>query len=190
MRNVLGSRASIIGLALLTAAMTLVGSDTAVGQEKKKISWTTKPENLTVTFLHRLEIPNMPGHRISMASTRRTWPDGGGPVIEGRKPIESLSWETSDAVVGNGNAHFYTLTRYENGDQTFSEGRSVSQSVVNPDGTRKVTYVNTSVLTGGTGTLKGIKGIGRGSGTIEYDANFDKPTRVQSSNELEYWFEK
>ena len=66
MRNVLGSRASIIGLALLTAAMTLVGSDTAVGQEKKKISWTTKPENLTVTFLHRLEIPNMPGHRISM----------------------------------------------------------------------------------------------------------------------------
>ena len=190
MKRFLVDRVTIAVFALVLAAMMLVGSDTAVGQEKKKISWTTKPENLTVTFLHRLEIPDVPGHRISMVSSRRTWPDGGGPVIEGRKPIESLGWETSDAVAGNGNAHSYGVTRYENGDQTFGEGHTIYQSVVNPDGTRKTTYVYAGVLTGGTGTLKGIKGIARGSGTVEYDANFDKPTRVQSSAELEYWFEK
>jgi hypothetical protein len=189
MRRVLVGRATIAVSALVLAAMMLVGSDTAVGQEKKKISWSTKSENTKVTFLHRLEIPDVPGHRISMASSRRTWPDG-GPVIEGRKPIESLGWETSDAVAGNGNAHGYTVTRYENGDQTFGEGHTIYQSVVNPDGTRKTTYVSAGVLTGGTGTLKGIKGIGRASGTIEYDANFDKPTRIVASNELEYWFEK
>ena len=188
MRRRLGGRSIILGTALV-AAMMLVGSETAFGQDKKKISYTTKPENIKVTYLHRLEIADMPGHRFSMSETRSTWPDGGGPVIEGRKPVESIGWEQTDSVDFNGHAHSYGVTRYDNGDQTFSEGHTIFQSVVNPDRTRKSTLTRTFLITGGTGTLKGIKGIGKYSGTVEYTAD-DKPTRVTSSTELEYWFEK
>ena len=66
MRRRLGGRSIILGTALV-AAMMLVGSETAFGQDKKKISYTTKPENIKVTYHHRLEIADMAGHRFSMS---------------------------------------------------------------------------------------------------------------------------
>jgi hypothetical protein len=63
------------------------------------------------------------------------------------------------------------------------------QTVVNPDQSKKTTFAGTYVMTGGTGKLKGIKGVGRFSGLAELNPD-GKATRVESSGEGEYWFEK
>ena len=60
---------------------------------------------------------------------------------------------------------------------------------MNPDQSRKVTFVGTYVMTGGTGKLKALKGIARYSGLAEYNAE-GNPTRNEYSAEGEYWFEK
>ena len=46
-----------------------------------------------------------------------------------------------------------------------------------------------NITTGGTGKLKGVKGVGRYSGLGEFDPE-GKPTRNENSAEGEYWFEK
>jgi hypothetical protein len=49
--------------------------------------------------------------------------------------------------------------------------------------------MGTYVTTGGTGRLKGIKGLGRYAGVGELDSD-GKPIRNTYSAEGEYWFEK
>jgi len=189
MATVRGSRfVTVLAVALLGGFIVLA-SDTSFGQEKHKISWSAKPENTKTTFRHRLEIPDMLGHYIVMFEIRRTWPDGGGPVVEGRKVVESIGWGTFDGVAGNGLDRGYSVWRFENGDQSFGEFHDTTQSVVNPDRSRRATYVGTYVITGGTGKLKALKGIARYSGLAEYNAE-GNPTRNEYSAEGEYWFEK
>jgi hypothetical protein len=148
-----------------------------------------KPENSKNTFRQRFEIPDIPGHAVAIDEYRRTWPDGGAPVIEGRKVVEEMAWGMADGVAGNGFQRGYRVWRFENGDQSFADWSLAFQSVINPDRSRKVTFVGTYVETGGTGTLKGIKGVGRFSGVTEFNAEL-KPTRNEYSAEGEYWFEK
>jgi hypothetical protein len=188
MGKMLGSRAAVTGLAVLVAMM-LIGSDSGFGQEKKKISWTAKDENTKVTFRQRFEIPDVTGHGVAFFEIRRVWPDGGGPVVEGLKVVEEIAWGMGDGVFGNGFDRGYSVVRYENGDQLFSQWQDTYQSVINPDGSRKATVLGTYLNTGGTGKLKGIKGVGRFSGVVESDPQV-KPTRIEYSAEGEYWFEK
>ena len=60
---------------------------------------------------------------------------------------------------------------------------------MNPDQSKKLTFVGTYVTTGGTGKLKALKGIARYSGLAEYNAEGNS-TRNEYSAEGEYWFEK
>jgi hypothetical protein len=179
---------SVAALALV-AGLILVVSDTSFAQEKKKISWTTKAENTKFSYLHRLDIPDMPGHRLGLFEVQRTWPDGGGPAVDGRKVIEEITRGTADGVAGNGREYGYDHWRFENGDQAFNQYHLTFQSVINPDQSRKTTYVGTYLHTGGTGALKGLKGLGRFAGLTEFNAE-GKPTRNEYSAEGEYWFEK
>ena len=80
------------------------------------------------------------------------------------------------------------MWRFENGDQAFQQYEDSVQSVVNPDQSKKVTFVGTYVMTGGTGKLKGLKGVGRFSGFADFNAE-GKATRTAYSAEGEYWFE-
>ena len=73
----------------------------------------------------------------------------------------------------------------ENGDKIFSEFRGVSQTVVNPDGTKKSTAVSVARYTGGTGKYQSIRGIERSSTIFDPDRNYNE-VQFQS----EYWFEK
>ena len=187
MRNILDGQAVILlGLAI---GVGVLASGTSYGQEKHKISWSSKPENTKFTVNQRLEHPDIRGHVVALIELRRTWPDGGGPVVEGRKVVESIGWGTFDGVAGNGDNWGYSVWRFESGDLAFGQWRNTVQSVINPDRSRKATYVGTYVTTGGTGKLKGIKGVGRFSGLGEFDPE-GKPTRNEYSAEGEYWFEK
>jgi len=150
----------LIGLALI-ATFLLIATDSTFAQEKHKISWTAKAEHTKYTFQHSFEIPDISGHVLRLFELRSTWPDGGAPTIQGEKVVEAISRATSDRVAGNGLVRGYTIWRFENGDQVFQEYSNTVQTVANPDQSAKTTFVGTYVMTGGTGKLKGIKGVGQ-----------------------------
>jgi hypothetical protein len=188
MRELRDSHRTILRLGVV-AALILIWSDTAFGQEKKKLSWSTKPENTKVTVQQVLEVPNIPGHVIRINETRRVWPDGGGPMVEGRKVVEEVVHGFADVISGNGKGSGYSVWRFESGDQTFHEWQLVTQTVGTSDRGRKTTFMGTYVTTGGTGGFKGIKGLGRFSGVAEFNAE-GKIVTNELTGEGEYWFEK
>ena len=137
------------------------GRDSTFGQEKKKISWSTKPENTKISVQQALEIPDIAGHIIRITEFRRTWPDGGAPTVEGQKVVEEISRAFADIIAGNGHGSGYSVWRFENGDLMFGEFQNAIQTVMNPERSRKTSFMGTYVTTGGTGRFKGIKGLGR-----------------------------
>jgi len=172
------------------ASLIFVVSDSSFAQERKKIApWLSKGDNTKISGQQAFQIPNMDGHVMRIAEFRRTWPDGGGPVIEGQKVAEEITHGFVDLIAGNGHGFGYSTWRFDNGDLMFGEFQNAIQTVVNSDRTRKTTFVGTYVTTGGTGRLKGIKGLGRFSGTAELDAE-GKTTRNEVNGGGEYWFEK
>jgi hypothetical protein len=178
---------AILILALAGAVMLSL-SDTSPAQEKNKLAWSAKAENTKFTGHPLLEIPDVPGHTIRSFEIRRTYPDN-PPVVEGLKVVEEVARGFADQVLGNGRAWGYTYWRLENGDLMYNEWQNASQAVVNPDRSRKQSFVGTYVTTGGTGKLRGAKGFGRFSGVTEVNPE-GQVTRTEYSGEGEYWIEK
>src|SRR2546429_8846255 len=79
----------LIGLALI-GTFILVATDSSFAQEKKKIAWSTKPENTKIPVQQALDIPDMAGHIIRINEYRRTWPDGSAPTVNGQKSWRRL----------------------------------------------------------------------------------------------------
>ena len=116
MKGVRGSRfVAVLGLSVVFGFILLAGN--SFGQEKHKISWSAKAEHTKFAFRQRFEIPDMPGHAIALFELRRTWPDGGAPIVEGLKVVEEIAWGMGDGVAGNRFDRGYTVWRFENGDQ-------------------------------------------------------------------------
>jgi hypothetical protein len=180
----------LLAMLILTLAggVVLSLSDIGFSQEKKKLTWSAKAENTKFVGHPLLEIPDVPGHTIRSFEFRRTYPDN-PPVVEGLKVVEEVNRGFNDLVQGNGRAWGYTYWRFENGDFMYNEWQNAVQALVNPDGSRKQTYVGTYVTTGGTGKLRGMKGFGRYNGTTEVNRE-GQVTRNEYSAEGEYWIEK
>jgi hypothetical protein len=172
----------------LVGGLLLSVSDTSFSQEKKKLAWSAKAEHTKFIGHPILEIPDVPGHAIRSFEIRRTYPDN-PPMIEGLKVVEEVARGFSDQVLGNGRGWGYTVWRLENGDQMYSEWQNATQAVVNPDRSRRASFVGTYVTTGGTGKVRGAKGFGRYTGVTEVNAE-GQVTRNEYSAEGEYWIEK
>lgn len=114
------SVSTVLNLALVTGVL-VVATDSGLAQEKKKVSWSTKPENTKITVQQALEIPDTAGHVMRITEYRRTWPDGGGPVVEGHKVVEEIARVFSDMIAGNGHGSGYSTWRFENGDLMFGQ---------------------------------------------------------------------
>ncbi len=69
----------------------------------------------------------------------------------------------------------------ENGDKFFSRVTVVSQSTLNPDGSRKNTATSAGTITGGTGKFAGIKGIVRAVNVFDPKAGLN-----EGQTEIEY----
>jgi hypothetical protein len=123
-----------------------------------------------------------------MFEIQRTYPDN-PPTVEGLKVVEEVARGVSDYIAVNGRAWGYSFWRLENGDLMLFAWQNTTQTVVNPDGGRRTTFLGTSSVTGGTGKLRGIKGLTRYSGLAEFTAA-GMATRLEQSNEGEYWIEK
>ena len=172
----------------VTAGVVLSLSDTVFAQDRKKLTWSAKAENTKFVGHPIMEIPDVAGHTIRSFEFRRTYPEN-PPVVEGLKVVEEINRGFNDVIQGNGRAWGYTHWRFENGDSMYNEWQNTIQSVVNPDGSRKQTFVGTYVTTGGTGKLSGVKGVGRYSGIAEVNRE-GQTTRNEYSSEGEYWIAK
>lgn len=178
-----------IGLILAVAgALVLICPDVSVGQEKHKVTWSSRPENTKFTVNHALEIPDAPRHIVRMLEIRRTFPEN-PPVVNGLKLVEDVAWGVYDTIAGNGRGSGYFSWRLENGDQVLGEWQDTLQTVFNPGGSRKSTFAGVARWTGGTGTVRGIKGIARYSGFSEVSAA-GVITRNGVSAEADYSIEK
>jgi len=184
----IGTRPARLLALLLVGGVILFAPLASGAQEKFKSSWSARPENTKVTFQHVLEIPDVPGHTIRLYEYHRTWPDN-PPIMAGLKVVEEVTRGFADAIVGSGLSRGYAFWRFENSDMMFVEFQAINQTVVNTDKGRKISFMGTSVVPGGTGKFQNVKGTARFSGSTEFDAD-GKVLKTGYSAELEYWFPK
>jgi hypothetical protein len=168
----------------VSAALTVLGSAEAPGQEKCKMSWEIPAANGKYTGQHAFDVGDVPGHQVRIFEVRRIFPDD-QPNCEGLKQVEQWLRGYSDYVDLNGPAWGYSVTLLGNGDKIFAEFSGAIQTVVNPDGSKKTVATTVHRWTGGTGQYQGVRGIQRESTVFDPEKNFNE-TRA----EVEYWFEK
>lgn len=172
-------RSLMLGV-LLAGSGTLLAS-AALAQEKCTETFAAADAESAYTEQHVMDVGDVAGHQIRIFELHRTYADA-EPNCEGLKRTEQLVHGYSDYVDRNGRAWGYTVTTYDNGDQMFSEFTGTSHTVVNADGSKTSTYVGTSVITGGTGTYKGVRGTGRDKVLFDPEKNIN-----ESDSELTYW---
>ena len=175
---------SVMLVVTVSVALTLFGLSEAWAQQKHKISFKTLAENTKVTQQHVIDVGDVPGHQVRIFEGRATFPKD-PPMFEGVRAVERWVRGFSDYIDINGRAGTYLLFVLENGDKIFSRGDGVSQTTVNPDGSKKSTGTLVYTITGGTGKFLGIRG------TIRETTIFDpKVGLVDVQSEGEYWIEK
>ena len=77
------------------------------------------------------------------------------------------------------------MTTYDNGDKIFSAEDGISQTVLNPDGSKKGAFTGVPRFTGGTGKYLNVHGLVREVTSFDASKNFN-----ESHSEGEYWLEK
>jgi|SRR6266446_10269750 len=98
MATIRGDRVFTVITLALVGFFILVGSYSSSAQDKKKISWSAKAENMNISVQQALEIPDIAGHVVRITEARRTWPDGGAPTVEGQKVVEEINRSFSDSI--------------------------------------------------------------------------------------------
>jgi hypothetical protein len=168
---------------VVIAGLTLFGVAEGQGlQQKKKVSyqWTSADAKYTKQY----SIDVSPNHQIRILELHFTFPKN-PPVFEGVKVMEEWMRGTSDYVDINGRFSVHGEYVMENGDKIYYWADGISQTITNPDGTRKSTGTGVKHLGGGTGKFSAIRG------TLRYKKDFDPKTGFHEGQcEGEYWMEK
>jgi hypothetical protein len=134
--------------------------------EKRKISYKWSAENDKYTQQHGIDIGDVPGHQMRIYEIYRAWPNT-PPEFNGVRVKEEWLRAISDYIDINGHSWGYSHYVLENGDKIFARFDGTSETIANPDGSKKSTYTSVVTLTDGTGEFRGIRGIAR------YTAVFD-----------------
>ena len=159
-------------------ALASVWSAPAAAQQKFKYAYSASAPG-KYTEQHVLDVGDMPGHQIRVATIANTYP-ADGPAFDGVKAVDSTIWVSSDYVNGSGRFTQYVVMRMENGDRIYQHVEGQLQTSAG-----KATYSTVTTLRGGTGKFVGIRGVIRGSGVTDF-----KTGPTASPSEGEYWFEK
>ena len=168
----------------LGISLAVCGISAATAQEKCKMSWDVPAANSNFTQQHVIDVGDVPGHQVRILELHRVFPDD-KPNCEGLKRVESWNRGYSDYVDRNGHTWGYLIVVLENGDKIFGELSGTTQTVANPDGSKKSTATVVTKYTGGTGKYQGIRGIEQGISVFDPDKNLN-----QGHFEAEYWIEK
>jgi len=152
-------------------------------QEKCKRTGTNLAQDTKYTQQHVIDVGDVPGHQVRILELHYT-PSNAKPNCEGLKVVEAWSRGYSDYTNTNGRAWGYATDTLENGDKIFAQWSGITQTIINPDGSKKSTYTGITTYTGGTGKYRGIHGMSRSS------VNFNPATGLNESQwEQEYWIE-
>jgi hypothetical protein len=177
-------RISILLAITLGAGLTLFGISQGWAQEKRRISYKWTAENTKYTQQYVIDVADVPGHQIRIYEILRTWPNN-PPAFNGVQVKEERLSAISDYIDINGRSWGYYYYILENGDKIFARFDGTSQTIVNPDGSKKSSFTAVITLTDGTGKSRGIRGIGR------YMAVFDPKAGLNEGQvEGEYWIAK
>jgi len=165
------------------SALTLLPISQALAQEKCKRSGTNLAQDSKYTQQHVIDVGDVPGHQVRILELHRT-PSNAQANCEGLKVMEAWSRGYSDYTNLNGRAWGYDVTTLENGDKIFGQWSGTTQTVFNPDGTKRTRYTGVTTFTGGTGKYRGIRGMSRVTSDFDPKTGFN-----QTQWEDEYWLE-
>jgi hypothetical protein len=126
-------------------------------QQRDNISYEVSGENSKYTLLQSLDVADMPGYSLTLYELHRTFPKD-PPMFAGVHLKDQWVRGTTDTVDGNGSVIGYAVYNLENGDKIFGKFDGISQ-VATGQSSNKRAVTGSIVLTGGTGKMRGIRGI-------------------------------
>ena len=159
-------------------------STSGMAQDKQVTSWKVPEANAKYTQRLNIEVGDVPGHVVRIYEIHRTFGEQ-APVFAGTRATEAWDRGHADYVNVNGPSWGYTIFQLANGDKVFARFSGAVQTVVASDGTKQTTYRGTTVLTGGTGKFKGIRGVFHEIDNVDIASG-----RTETSGSGEYWLEK
>lgn len=152
-------------------------------QERTKIFYEVSGENSKYTLLQMLDVEDIPGHSLALYELHRTFPNG-ALIFAGLSATEQWLRGTVDTVEGNGTVIGYGFYNLENGDKVCGRFDGISQSATGQSQDIRI-VMGSTVLTGGTGKMRGIRGI------LHFVTKTDVSKSLSESKcEGEYWMEK
>jgi hypothetical protein len=179
---------SLLTSVLLGTTVTLLACSDGWAQQKRSFTFKSGAGESKYTQQLVIDVGDIPGHHIRILELHFT-PDPANPVVyEGLRVKEGWARGTSDYVNGTGRASGYSHEVLENGDKIFWQWSGTLQSVEETGGKRKAEWRGTSVIVGGTGKMRGIRGTSRDVRTVEFEGG--KAVSNQGDGVTEYWFEQ
>ena len=174
----------VLSVIVTCAGLSVVPVSEVWAQEKCKRTGSNLAQDTKYIQQHVIDVGDVPGHQVRILELHYT-PSNAKPNCEGLKVVEAWSRGYSDYTNINGRAWGYAIDILENGDKIFSQWSGITQTTMNPEGSKKMTYTGITTYTGGTGMYRGIHGMSRGT------SNFNPATGFNENQfEQEYWLEK
>jgi hypothetical protein len=169
---------------LVASSMIFCLADTAMAQEKQRVSYKVSAANTKYTQQHVIDVGDAPGHQVRLFEIHREYGKD-GPLFAGSRLVEQWTRAFSDFTNLNGPALIYGVYVLDNGDKFFTSGDQVTESTINPDGSAKSTSHVISKITGGTGKYREMKGVLKSLSIANIKEGINE-TQVDA----EYWMEK
>jgi hypothetical protein len=171
--------------ALIAAALSLVIIPLASAQQRQQFLFTPPPGASKLEEQHIIDVGDVPGHQVRVYSVHYVYPQE-APVFDGVKVKEAWQRAMSDYTDLNGRANGYYIYAMDNGDKVFARWEGLTQTTINPDGSKASEVRSVTTLIGGTGKFKGIRGTLHGGAQVDFKGS-PLPTRPTIG---EYWFEQ
>ena len=181
---------SVKGLPFIIILLVLSYLSTTIAQEQISYSFSHPSDVNEYTVQHIIEVNDVPGHIIRIASIVSAEEDGWlslDPPVEfnGIKVASTEAHFSTDYINFNGMLEGYMIYHMENGDKIFAELKGAAQTKFKDDGTLDVShYSGVDTFTGGTGMFEGIRGMFRHTSVTD-------PTRGVGptvDRDGSYWF--
>jgi hypothetical protein len=178
---------------LLIAIASLLGVGAASAEERCKVTYEYGTEETTFPQQLRIDVGDMPGHRISVYEIHRGPNPNAKPNCEGFKTVELWIRGFGDSIDRNGRSWGYSVSTLDNGDKIYAEWSGTIVAAKGEDESVLNLYTGTATWTGGTGRYLGVRGLTRGKVETFYVKDSQGKLNLKTSKgteEGEYWFEK
>ncbi len=166
------------------AAACLCTGGVAQAQDRQRASWKVPEASATYTQKLNIEVGDVPGHIVRIYEVQRKFTDV-APVFAGVRASQAWDRGQAEYVNLNGPSWGYTIFDMANGDKVFARFNGAVRTTLTESGEKQTAYSGTTVLTGGTGKFKGIRGLFHETDVVDI-AN----GKSETTGTGDYWFEQ